>query len=167
MGDNSNACKESKSKLKGLFDEIDSNKKKTKLKCKVKASSSGNGVSSSSSSSSYRIKAEVDPEKYKTKPTKPDFTKQILESGITGLNIGEMQYKGLTNFGNICYSNVIMQCLIGLKEFVSMLNIIFKKMEDLEDIEIEKEYKVLYNLVKIMNYYQSRIIFRKLIFLIF
>lgn len=160
MGDNSNTCKESKSKLKGLFDEIDSNKKKSKIK--GKASSSGNGKSTSSSS--YRIKTEVDPEKYKTKPTKPDFTKQILESGITGLNIGEMQYKGLTNFGNICYSNVIMQCLIGLKEFVSMLNIIFKKMEDLEDIEIEKEYKVLYNLVKIMNYYQSRIIFRKLFF---
>jgi hypothetical protein len=143
-GDN----KGTKSKLKGLFDEMDSSKKKSKGKGS-KNDKNGNLVSS------YRIKTEVDPSKYKTKPTKPDFSAQIIESGITGLNLNsEIQYKGLTNYGNICYSNVIMQCVIGLKEFVNMLNIIFKKMEDLDNIE--NEYPVLFNLVKIMNYYQSR-----------
>jgi ubiquitin C-terminal hydrolase len=131
---------QNKSKLKGLFDEIDKKKKKN-----IK----------NYNNNKIPDRINFDPERNNTKPTKPDFSTQIIENGIIGLSLNtSQQYKGLINFGNICYSNVVMQCIIALKEFVSMLNIIFKKIEDLDNIE--KEYPVLCNLVRIMNYYNSK-----------
>ena len=141
---NTNITKDTgKSKLKGLFEQIDLKKPKKK-----------NTITDKNlKNKKERINYDIE---YKTKPTKPDFTAQFIESGMIGLNLSSNsnnQYKGLTNFGNICYSNVVMQCLISLKEFLSMLNIIFKKMEELDNIQ--NDYPVLYNLVKIMSYYQS------------
>ncbi len=138
-----------KSKLKGLFDEIDETKNK---KAKINRKSGTNYVNKNLKTT----KNEEDPSKYKTKPTKPDFSQQFIESGMIGINLNlhnSAQYKGLTNFGNICYSNVVMQCLIALKEFVTMLNSVFKQIE--EEDNLEKDYPVLFNLVKIMNYYQG------------
>lgn len=119
-----------KKNLKGLFDEMDAEKYKSKK--------NKNGVNG------------------KTKATKPDFPSEIqsVQNGIYGMGLtSSNQYKGLTNYGNTCYSNVVMQCLISLKEFHNMLNTLFKKIEDFDTIEYD--YPILFNLVKIMNYYQS------------
>jgi ubiquitin C-terminal hydrolase len=113
--------------LKGLFDDIDKSKKLKQGK-----------------------KTEED--KYKTKPTKPDFGK----GGIVGISGGSFgaQYKGLTNYGNICYSNVVMQCLNALKEFFTLLKGIFNGVEELDSIE--DDYPILYNMVKLMSLYESK-----------
>src|SRR4051812_40007852 len=105
-----------KSSLKNLFEEIDLSKKKP---CQGKKN---------------------DEEKYKTKPTKPDFGKP--KNSIIGIKATtSSQYKGLTNYGNICYSNVVMQCLNGIKEFSSLLKETFTTIEDLDSIE---DYPILY-----------------------
>jgi ubiquitin carboxyl-terminal hydrolase 36/42 len=109
--------------LKGLFDEIDKNKKK------------GQGK-------------KTDDDKYKTKPTKPNFP------NIVGLNNTSIQYKGLTNYGNICYSNVVMQCLNALKEFYTLLKNIFSTIEELDSIE--EDYPILFNMVKLMSLYEIK-----------
>jgi ubiquitin C-terminal hydrolase len=114
---------EKKSKLKGLFDDID---KKRQRK--------GQGI-------------KTEEEKYKTKPTKPNF-------GNPMVGVGNNQYKGLNNYGNICYSNVVMQCLVALKEFTNMLKNFFDKVEDLDSIM--SDYPMLYNLVKVATFYESK-----------
>ncbi len=64
----------------------------------------------------------------------------------------------------MCYSNVIMQCLVSIDEFVFMLNSINDKIESEEDIffsnknekcDIAFRYPILFNLVKTMNFYKS------------
>lgn len=146
-----------KHKLKDMFNEMDKKKstrpKTAKKKLEVNVDSKGKKIIKE------KIDIDVDPSRFKTKPTKPDFSSQmevkILEKGVVGLNLtNSSQYKGLTNFGNICYSNVVLQCLIGLKEFHQMLNFVFKKIEDFDNID--SDYPMLFNLVKIMNYYQVK-----------
>jgi ubiquitin C-terminal hydrolase len=81
-----------------------------------------------------------------------------------------MQYKGLNNYGNMCYSNVIMQCMVSIEEFVLMLNSINDKIESEEDLffsnkiksennDIPFRYPMLFNLVKTMNFYKSNFLF--------
>jgi ubiquitin C-terminal hydrolase len=124
-----------KNKLKMLFDEMDTEKKKSQ---KVKTSNLN------------KNQITKEDEKYKTKPTKPDF----LQKGISSIFLNNStQYKGLNNYGNICYSNVVMQSLMGVFEFSQMLNAYFKKIEDLDSTE--DEFPIFYNLVKIMSYYKS------------
>ena len=99
--------------------------------------------------------------KKKTKPTKPKFT-DMNDNLIIG--IGKDKYnkygsssndfKGLNNLGNICYSNVVMQCLISLKEFMTMLNSINKKIEHEDDID--KLFPIFHNVLNIMNYYNMK-----------
>jgi ubiquitin C-terminal hydrolase len=91
---------------------------------------------------------KTEEEKFKTKPTKPIF------DGVTGLNTNSNQYKGLINYGNICYSNVVMQCLVALKEFIQMLKNIFIKIEDIDNNE--NDYPILYNIVKAAYFYESK-----------
>lgn len=147
---NNKSTQPNKGKLKNLFDQIDNENKKLKLN-KNKKNEKTKIISNSNSNKNSQDNSE----KYKTKPTKPDFTQQFIEHGILGLNLKDEsnQYKGLINFGNICYSNVTIQCLNALKEFVYMLNTIYKRIEDLD--KIDSDYPVLCNLVKIMNYYQG------------
>jgi ubiquitin C-terminal hydrolase len=113
---------EKKSKLKGLFDDMDKKKQRK-----------GQGI-------------KLEEEKYKTKPTKPNFQNHII-------GVGNNQYKGLNNNGNICYSNVVMQCLVALKEFTTMLKNIFEKVENNDSVI--SDYPMLYNLVKVMTFYES------------
>jgi ubiquitin C-terminal hydrolase len=137
-----------KSNLRSLFDEIEiDNKKKNKKKGDLH--NKNNTKENVANKNGSNIKS--------TKTTKPKFLDMNLE--IPGLGIETFSknklsvFKGLSNYGNNCYSNVVMQCLISLKEFVSMLNQAFKYVE--EDNDAEKQFPIFYNLVKIMNYYNS------------
>ena len=165
----------SKHKLKDLFNTINQ-EKKTKIK-KIPRKNDNPVKStnytadefkiskSTKTSETKNIQKDYDDTIKKTKPTKPDFTQQFIENGITGLKQkntyeNNIQYKGLINFGNICYSNVVIQCLIALNEFVVMLKTIFNKLEDLDGIDLDKTFPVLSNLVKIQNYYESNIVLK-------
>jgi hypothetical protein len=44
-----------------------------------------------------------------------------------------------------------MQCLISIKEFVDMLNLIHSQLENSEVDNIQYDYPFLYNLVKFFN----------------
>lgn len=141
-----------KGKLKNIFDEMDKKTKIKKVKNESKSIKTNTNTNIKSKDRNYK---DYSPSKFKTKSTKPDFTEQFIQYGITGLNVKDNQYRGLTNFGNICYSNVIMQCLVSIKEFVTLINSIFKQVEDSE--EVDQEYPILFNLVKIMSFYQGKI----------
>jgi ubiquitin C-terminal hydrolase len=155
-----------KNKLKDLFSEIDK-EKKPKPK-NITTSNKNNYSANTSKISDLKKSNKVKEKEYedtvkKTKPTKPDFSQQFIDSGISGpiglskKNSNEsMQYKGLTNFGNICYSNVVIQCLIALKEFVQMLNTIFDKLQDVDGLDMNKNFPVLSHIVKIQNYYDVK-----------
>ena len=99
----------------------------------------------------------------------PGLKKIEIESStnIKKSSIG-INYKGLNNYGNMCYSNVIMQSLVSIEEFVEMLNQIYNKIEsetefflynDTMNLDLSFKYPVICNLVKIMNFYKSIIIF--------
>jgi ubiquitin C-terminal hydrolase len=162
----------SKHKLKDLFKDIDQENKTKKITRKNNTAKSNNNIEdefknskSTKTSKTKNIQKEYDDTIKKTKPTKPDFTQQYIDNGIIGLKQkntyeSSIQYKGLINFGNICYSNVVIQCLIALNEFVVMLKTIFNKLEDLDGIDIDKTFPVLSNLVKIQNFYESNINFK-------
>jgi len=135
-GSENNTCSTASSSkpngLKSLLAEMDLNDKKKKKKQNL-----GNN-------------------RNKPGPTKPkfvDFNNDIVGLGKTSTSMISA-FKGLTNYGNICYSNVVMQCLISLKEFVNMLNVVFSKIEAEDDID--KTFPILYNLVKIMSFYNSK-----------
>ena len=53
--------------------------------------------------------------KKKTGKTKPNFNTFNQPYGQTE------SFKGLSNFGNACYSNVVIQILNSINEFVSLL----------------------------------------------
>jgi ubiquitin C-terminal hydrolase len=140
----------SKNKLKDLFNTIDKTKQNIKQ---------NNSKQSNKKIDTKKNQKQYEEYEKKTKPTKPDFTQQYLENGLIGLNQKnsfDTQYKGLTNFGNICYSNVVFQCLISLKEFVNMLKDIYEKLIQVEEINMDKIFPVFSHLVKIQNYYESK-----------
>lgn len=163
-----------KNKLKDLFSLMDK-EKKPKSKINTKSTIKNNSTTYSHNTSKISTKTsetkksnkekEYQDTIKKTKPTKPDFSQQFIDNGISatvGLNNkllnDSTQYKGLTNFGNICYTNVVIQCLIALKEFVQMLKSIFDKLQDVDGLDMDKNFPVLSHIVKIQNYYESNYI---------
>lgn len=85
---------------------------------------------------------------------------EIFDSSGKIVFNSQVIYKGLNNYGNMCYSNVIMQSMVSIVEFVDMLNSIYDKVESecrlFSDLDFSFKYPALYNLVKIMNFYQGR-----------
>ena len=141
-----------KNKLKDLFSSMDKTKHQSKHQV-------NNSKISTKKSDTKKIQKDYDDYEKKTKPTKPDFSQQFIDNDLIGLNQKnsfETQYKGLTNFGNICYSNVVFQCLISLREFVDMLKDIYNKLVEVEGIDIDKFFPIFSHLVKIQNYYESK-----------
>ena len=116
--------KENKKKggLKGLFEEIDAEKKKKKNK---KNSD-------------------------KNKKTKPDFSK-FTENNINNFS---SDFKGLKNFGNSCYSNVVIQILTSLPEFLRVLSKRYKLVENENDLFLD--YPVLSRIIEVISNYKSK-----------
>ena len=82
----------------------------------------------------------------KTKPVFNTFAQPPTES-----------FKGLSNFGNACYSNVVIQILNSLNEFVSLLNKAYKIVENEDDLLVN--YPILSRMVEILNCYKSNFIY--------
>ena len=81
----------------------------------------------------------------KNTKTKPDFSK------ISNIS---SDFKGLKNFGNSCYSNVIIQILTSIPEFINALYKRYTVVENENDLLID--YPILSRIIEIMSNYKSK-----------
>ena len=81
----------------------------------------------------------------KNTKTKPDFSK------ISNIS---SDFKGLKNFGNSCYSNVIIQILTSIPEFINVLYKRYTLVENENDLLID--YPILSRIIEIMSNYKSK-----------
>ena len=106
--------------LKGLFDEIEAEKKKKKKNKK---------------------NAE------KNTKTKPDFSKYTNNNFST-------DFKGLKNSGNSCYSNVIIQILTSIPDFINILYKRYSLVENENDLFLD--YPILSRILEVISNYKSK-----------
>ena len=81
----------------------------------------------------------------KNTKTKPDFSK------ISSIS---SDFKGLKNFGNSRYSNVIIQILTSIPEFINALYKRYTLVENENDLLID--YPILSRIIEIMSNYKSK-----------
>ena len=81
----------------------------------------------------------------KNTKTKPDFSKITNSSS---------DFKGLKNFGNSCYSNVIIQILTSIPEFINVLYKRYSVVENENDLFID--YPILSRIIEIMSNYKAK-----------
>ena len=100
---------------------------------------------------------EMDAEKKKKKnkkkenkntKTKPDFSKYANN------NNSSSDFKGLKNFGNSCYSNVVIQILTSIPEFLNTLYKRYSLVENENDLFFE--YPILSRIMEIISNYKSK-----------
>ena len=100
---------------------------------------------------------EMDAEKKKKKKkkkenknikTKPDFSK------YSNNNNSSYDFKGLKNFGNSCYSNVVIQILTSIPEFLNTLYKRYSLVENENDLLFE--YPILSRIMEVISNYKSK-----------
>ena len=100
---------------------------------------------------------EMDAEKKKKKnkkksdkntKTKPDFSK------FTNNNNYSSDFKGLQNFGNSCYSNVVIQILTSIPEFLNTLSKRYSVVENENDLYLD--YPILSRVIELISNYKSK-----------
>ena len=100
---------------------------------------------------------EMDAEKKKKKnkkkenkntKTKPDFSKYANNNNISS------EFKGLKNFGNSCYSNVVMQILTSIPEFLDTLYKRYKLVENENDLF--SDYPILSRVMEVISNYKTK-----------
>jgi ubiquitin C-terminal hydrolase len=118
--------KENKKKggLKRLFEEMEAEKKKKKKKNKKNENEN------------------------KTTKTKPDFSKYANNNNISS------DFKGLKNFGNSCYSNVVIQILTSIPEFLKTLYKRYSLVENENDLF--SEYPILSRVMEVISNYKTK-----------
>ena len=85
----------------------------------------------------------------KNTKTKPNFAKYANNS-----NNASSDFKGLKNFGNSCYSNVIIQILTSIPDF---LNILYKRYSLVEnENDLFLDYPILSRILEIISNYKSK-----------
>ena len=113
-----------KSGLKGLFEEMEAEKKKKKNKKNKNKDINNNNK------------------------TKPDFSKNFNNINVSS------DFKGLKNFGNSCYSNVIIQILTSIPEFINVLYKRYSFVENEDDLFLD--YPILSRVIEIMTNYKNK-----------
>ena len=110
--------------LKGLFEEMDAEKKKKKNK------------------------KNTDKNTNKGNKTKPDFSK------FSNNNNYSSDFKGLKNFGNSCYSNVVIQILTSIPDFLNILSKRYSIVENDNDLYLD--YPILSRILEVISNYKSK-----------
>ena len=77
--------------------------------------------------------------------TKPKFS---------NISNGSSDFKGLKNFGNSCYSNVIIQILTSIPDFINVLYKRYNLIENEDDLFVD--YPILSRVIEIMSNYKSK-----------
>ena len=100
---------------------------------------------------------EIDAEKKKKKnkkkgeensKTKPDFSKFTNNKNYSS------DFKGLKNFGNSCYSNVVIQILTSIPEFINTLYKRYSLVENENDLFLD--FPILSRVIEIISNYKSK-----------
>lgn len=90
----------------------------------------------------------------KTAPTKPNFSNSTTNN--KGYYNKSNQFSGLTNFGNSCFSNVVIQSILSSIDFLERLSSVFLEIETLEQKIIDSEFPAIYNLFQSMSFYLEK-----------
>ena len=77
--------------------------------------------------------------------TKPKFS---------NISNASSDFKGLKNFGNSCYSNVIIQILTSIPDFINVLYKRYSLVENEDDLFVD--YPILSRIMEIMSNYKSK-----------
>ena len=77
--------------------------------------------------------------------TKPKFS---------NISNASSDFKGLKNFGNSCYSNVIIQILTSIPDFINVLYKRYNLIENEDDLFVD--YPILSRVIEIMSNYKSK-----------
>ena len=84
----------------------------------------------------------------KNTKTKPDFSKYANNNNISS------DFKGLKNFGNSCYSNVVIQILTSIPEFLKTLYKRYSLVENENDLF--SEYPILSRVMEVISNYKTK-----------
>ena len=102
------------------------------------------------------IEAEKKKKKNKNKKKKDsnnNKTKPDLINSFNNINISS-DFKGLKNFGNSCYSNVIIQILTSIPEFIDVL---YKRYSFVENEDnLFDDYPILSRIIEIITNYKNK-----------
>lgn len=90
----------------------------------------------------------------KEEKAKKKKQKKMLNEQLARPQNSSESFKGLMNFGNACYSNVVIQCLTSISEFLETINSAYSIVEREDDVM--EDYPVLSRVVEIMNYYKIK-----------
>ena len=89
----------------------------------------------------------------KKKDSNNNKTKPDLINSFNNINISS-DFKGLKNFGNSCYSNVIIQILTSIPEFINALYKRYTLVENENDLLID--YPILSRIIEIITNYKNK-----------
>ena len=99
------------------------------------------------------IEAEKKKKKNKAKKQN-DSNNNKTKPKFSNISNASSDFKGLKNFGNSCYSNVIIQILTSIPDFINVLYKRYNLIENEDDLFVD--YPILSRVIEIMSNYKSK-----------
>jgi len=99
------------------------------------------------------IEAEKKKKKNKAKKQN-DSNNNKPKQKFSNISNASSDFKGLKNFGNSCYSNVIIQILTSIPDFINTLYKRYSLVENEDDLFVD--YPILSRVIEIMSNYKSK-----------
>ena len=98
---------------------------------------------------------EAEKKKKKNKPKKKnDSNNNKTKPKFSNISNESFDFKGLKNFGNSCYSNVIIQILTSIPDFINVLYKRYTLVENENDLFVD--YPILSRVIEIISNYKSK-----------
>ena len=98
---------------------------------------------------------EAEKKKKKNKPKKKnDSHNNKTKPKFSNISNESSDFKGLKNFGNSCYSNVIIQILTSIPDFINVLYKRYTLVENENDLFVD--YPILSRVIEIISNYKSK-----------
>ena len=98
---------------------------------------------------------EAEKKKKKNKPKKKnDSNNNKTKPKFSNISNESSDFKGLKNFGNSCYSNVIIQILTSIPDFINVLYKRYTLVENENDLFVD--YPILSRVIEIISNYKSK-----------
>ena len=100
------------------------------------------------------IEAEKKKKKNKQKKQNNSNNNNKTKPKFSNISNASSDFKGLKNFGNSCYSNVIIQILTSIPDFINVLYKRYSLVENEDDLFVD--YPILSRVIEIMSNYKSK-----------
>ena len=98
---------------------------------------------------------EAEKKKKKNKPKKKnDSNNNKTKPKFSNISNESSDFKGLKNFGDSCYSNVIIQILTSIPDFINVLYKRYTLVENENDLFVD--YPILSRVIEIISNYKSK-----------